>query len=85
MRESSVTKTKGSQRHPKGPLITVDAEERARLKKLREAREIEQKDLARIAGTSAATIGRWLGEAGRTAPAAAVARLLAERLAGRQS
>jgi probable H4MPT-linked C1 transfer pathway protein len=42
-------------------------------------------EAARSAGLEPAPIGRWLGEAGRTAPAAAVARLLAERLAGRQS
>ena len=39
-------------------------------------------EAARRAGLEPAPIGRWLGEGGRMAPAAAVARLLAEQLGG---
>jgi probable H4MPT-linked C1 transfer pathway protein len=40
-------------------------------------------EAARRAGLEPVPIGRWLGEGAPTAPAAAVARLLAERLGGR--
>jgi len=42
-------------------------------------------EAARRAGLAPAPIGRWLGEGARTAPAAAVARLLADRLGGRHA
>ena len=41
-------------------------------------------EAARRAGLEPVPIGRWLGESGRTAPAAAVARLLAGQLGGRR-
>jgi transcriptional regulator with XRE-family HTH domain len=56
-----VPRKKGSQVHPKGPLIDIDEAERNRIRDRRNKLEMQQDELARLAKTTPATISNLEG------------------------
>jgi transcriptional regulator with XRE-family HTH domain len=77
-----MAKTKGRESHPEGAKTTVSADERAEVKRLREAKGWSQKELATRARTTQGTISNL--ESGRTQPYLSVYQRIVAVLHGKE-